>query len=498
VIIPLAVLEDIADSSGIAPRVEALLPVGVRHRQLRVRTLLTGMMLILADRRAAHLTEVHAALTALPPADQARLGVLEDWTAGPHLLTYRQTERTFGLVTDALAKDPPDGLPSQILARICDDLPEASIPEEFKDASTALAVDWTDVETFSRPPPRGTRDCADPEASWGHRSGGGPGQDSELFFGYYASAATMMREEHGPPVPESARRMTVSSCRTDPARALVPVLTGMPAGGIPLGDILADSGYAHRDAGAWAIPLRGVGAQLVQDLHPLDRGPRGTHHGAIIANGNLYCPATPRPLLELAPLPRDATPEQVSTHDQQTAETARYKLGRITGDDADGYHRVMCPAAMAKIRCPLRPASMTLHRDRPEILTPPEHPPACCTQQTITVPPDVTAKTRQKHDYPSAAHRRSYARRTGAERTFATAKDPATNNIARGWTRLMGLTPLMLWLACLLAVRNQRILTAWNARQDDNRRRAAAGLPPRTRRRHRKTLTSLAATTAPP
>ena len=37
-----------------------------------------------------------------------------------------------------------------------------------------------------------------------------------------------------------------------------------------------------------------------------------------------------------------------------------YKLGPITSDDADGYHRVMCPAAMGKIRCPLRPASMTL------------------------------------------------------------------------------------------------------------------------------------------
>src|SRR5260370_31852292 len=91
----------------------------------------------------------------------------------------------------------------------------------------------------------------------------------------------------GPPVPEVARRMTVCSCDTDPARALVPVLTAMPAQDIPLGDILADSGYAHRDAEAWAIPLRAAGAQLVQDLHPSDRGPRGTHDGAIIANGNL-------------------------------------------------------------------------------------------------------------------------------------------------------------------------------------------------------------------
>jgi hypothetical protein len=495
---PLAHLEDLIDASGVAPRIEARLPIGVRHRQLRVRTLLTGMMLTQADHRPAHLTRVRDALTALPAADQARLGVTEDWKNGPHQLTYRQTERTFGLVTDALARDVPDGTPSEILARICDDLLEASIPGQYKQASSSLAVDWSDVETFSRPPPRGTRDCADPEASWGHRSGGGPGQDSELFFGYYLSAGTMMREEHGPPVPELARRMTACSCRHDPARALVPVLTRMPEHGIPLGDILDDSGYAHRDAEAWAIPLRQAGAQLVQDLHPHDRGPRGTHHGAIIANGNLYCPATPRPLLELGPLARDATPEETTAHDARSAELARYKLGRITSDDAGGYHRVMCPAVMGKIRCPLRPASMTLSRNRPEILIPPEHPPACCSQQTITVPPDVAAKTRQKHDYPSAAHRRSYARRTGAERTFATAKDPASNNIARGWTRLMGLTPLMLWLACLLAVRNQRILTAWGARQDDNARRAAAGLPPRTRRRRRKTPASLTATTAPP
>ncbi len=491
--IPLTRIEEIIDASGVAPRIEALLPIGVRPRQLRVRTLLTGMLLTQAGHRPAHLTRVHEALITLPAADQVRLGVITQWKYGPHLLTYRQTERTFGLVTGALAKDQPDGTPSRILARICDDLLEASIPGDYKQASSSLAVDWSDLETFSRPPPRGTSDCADPEASWGHRKGGGPGQDSELFFGYYLSAATMMREEHGPPVPELARRMTLSSCHADPARALVPVLTQMPAQGIPLGDILADSGYAHRDAEAWALPLRQAGAQLVQDLHPSDRGPKGTHDGAIIANGNLYCPATPRPLTELGPLARGASPEETAAHDTQAAELARHKLGKITADDPDGYHRVMCPAVMGKIRCPLRPASMTLTRDRPEILTPPGHPPACCTQQTITVPPGTCAKTAQKHDYPSKEHRRSYARRTGAERTFSTAKDPASNNIARGWSRLTGLAPLTLWLACLLAVRNQRILTAWDARQDDNARRAAAGLPARTRKRRRTSLAELAA-----
>jgi hypothetical protein len=491
--IQLAAFEKIIDASGVAARIEAMLPAGVRPRQLRVRTLLAGMCLAAADHRPAHLTRVHQALTALGEDDQRRLGVIADWKNGPHQLTYRQTERTFGLVADALGKDEPDGLPSGPLQAACDDLLEASIAEEFKNGSRSLAVDWTDLESFSRPPPRGTSDCADPEASWGHRKNNLLRSQDELFYGWYLSAGIMMPEENGPAIAELARRATVSSCRHDPVRAFTPVLTAMPGQQIPLGDILSDSGYAHRDADAWAIPLRTAGAQLIQDLHPHDRGPKGTHQGAIISNGCLYCPCTPRSLLELGPLARDATPDQAAAHDARTTELTRYKLGRITRDDADGYHRVACPAAMGKIRCPLRPASMQLNRDRPEILRPPQHPQACCTRQTLTVPAEVNAKTRQKHDYPSAAWRRSYARRTGAERGFATAKDPASNDISRGWCRLMGPAPLMLFVTTLLIVRNQRILAAWNARQEETQRRAAAGLPPKTRKRRRKTLAGLAA-----
>ncbi len=165
--IPLAVLEAVIDTSGVAPRIEVMLPVGVRPRQLTVRTLLAGMCLAQADHRPAHLTRVHQVLVSLPEADQWRLGVIADWKGGPHQLTYRQTERTFGLVTGALAKDIPGGLPSARLQRLCDDLLQASIPGQFTGASTSRAVDWTDVETFSRPPSRGTSDRADPEASWG-------------------------------------------------------------------------------------------------------------------------------------------------------------------------------------------------------------------------------------------------------------------------------------------------------------------------------------------
>jgi hypothetical protein len=306
-----------------------------------------------------------------------------------------------------------------------------------------------------------------------------------MFFGYYLSAAVMTKDDNGPAVPELARRITAAASSHDPAAALAAVLADMAAGGTRPGDIIAGSGYSHRVPDTWPDPLRAAGASLVQDLHPSDRGPRGTHQGAIICNGCLYCPATPKPLLDLVPLKPGAAAADIAAHDYKTAELSRYKLGIHAAGDADGYRRHACPAAAGKIRCPLRPASMTPDRTRPEILTPPAHPQACCTQHTITVPPQVAARTRQKHDYPSAQWRVSYAQRTAAERLNAGIKDTAVNSIDQGWIRQMGLTPLMLWLACLTVVRNQRTLAAFQARQH-HQARAAAARPPA--RRHRREL----------
>lgn len=490
----LADIEAIVACSGIGEAIEALLPGGARGRQLKAGTLVIGVILELADGRPAHLTRVLEALLALPEDDHKRLGVTEDWKGGPHQLTYRQVEYVNGLIREALDKDQPDGAPSRNLQKLCSQLLEASIPEQFKDASSSLAVDWTDVEAWARAVPASKPGTgADPEARWGHRTVNLKVQEGEMFYGYYLPAATMVKDEHGTVVPELTRRITVCSSAHDPAAALATVLQDMASSGIALGDILADSGFSHRVPGTWAVPLRHAGASLVQDLHPGDRGPQGTHEGAVICNGNLYCPATPKALLQLTPLSPSAGPANVAAHDAQAAELARYKLGLHAADDADGYRRLACPAATGKIRCPLRPASMTLTRDRPEILAPPQHPPACCNQKTITAGPGIAAKTRQKHDYLSQAWRRSYRRRTAAERLNATIKDTATSSIDRGWIRLMGLTPLMLWLACLTTVRNQRILATFQARQDHDARRAAAGQQPHTRRRHHQAIS-----TAPP
>ena len=370
-----------------------LLPIGVRRRQLSVRTLLLGILLCFSDFRPAHLKRVHEALLGLDDSQRRRLGVVVGWNGCPHTLTYRQTERTFGLVIDAIAKPEPDGEPTDLLQSITDALLEASIPASAKRHESG-AVDWTDVESFSC---RRTKDgrYSDPEASWGHRKGGGPGEKDDQFFGYYLQLDTMVKKEGGEDIAELVRRMCLTSCHVDPPPAFAKVLCAMPASGIPLGDVIFDSGYSHRVAEHWALPLRLNGANLVMDLHPHDRGTKGTYDGAICFNGSLYCPATPTALFDLEPLSRRASKDEIAAHDRKAAELARYKLGRITADDSDGYHRVGCPAVAGKVRCPLKEASMRLSAERPEVLSPPEHPPACCVQSTLTVPPQVNAKTAQ-------------------------------------------------------------------------------------------------------
>jgi hypothetical protein len=362
---PLGRLEAVIDTAGVADEIELLLPVGVRPRQLRIRTLLLGMLLVAAERRPMFLSNIHKALSGLPDADQHRLGIIADWKTGRHRLTYRQVERTLALLSAALSKDTPDGAPSERLQSTVDALLEASIQVCGEPASSSYALDWTDLESWARPPHSDGR-CADPDAAFGHRNTNHPARN-DTFYGYYLQALTTVPDERGPQIPELVRRLHIAGAQHDPPQQIVPVIERMHNDGIAIADLLADSGYAYRTPAHWALPIRKLGIQLIVELHPNDRGPKGTHNGAIISNGRLYCPATPPSLLALAPLQPGADHDQTAAHDQHCAELQAYKLTPLTAPDPDGYHRASCPAAQGKLRCPLKPPSLTLPYDRPTI-----------------------------------------------------------------------------------------------------------------------------------
>jgi hypothetical protein len=486
-----------------------LLPRGGRPRQLGAKAVLLGVMLALDAGRPAQLEASWRALCALPVAEQLSLGFAQSKDGECHSATYRQLSDTFSVLCRGIDPTPvpsfrgvPDGERVLHLAAartgvdteakrarldgVSDALVEASVPAAYKSASSSLAVDWTDHETWSRARPLDDLQPAnDPDASFGHAKRNAPGAKDYLFFGYYAQVATMVRDEGGAKVPELVRRIAVHAPCLDPVAVMTQTLVRLSGDGVALGDVLADCGYSNRLPETFAAPLRRTGANLVMDLHPGDRGQRGTFEGAIAANGALFCPATPAPLLDLGPLKRGATKEEIAAHDDRFVELMRYKFSALNAPDDDGYQRVVCPAAAGKVRCPHKAASLALSFEHPSVSHPPADPPRCCAQVSITVAPQVNEKTRQKHDYAGPAHRASYARRTAAERTYASLADPSVGGIRRGWCRLFGRTKNTLMYALAVVVRNVRIVESFERRQAQETRAQSIG-PRKRRRRHQR------------
>ncbi len=201
--VPLAAAQDIIDASGVAPWIEDLLPRAVRGRQLSARTLLIGMTSRWLT-APAQLTRVHAALTALPEADQVRLGV---------------TPGRPGRISSPTARSStPSGWPSRPWARTTRrraiGRPASSLRQPAggqhparSRTPPALAADWTDVESWSRPPRHGTTSAPTPRRPGATATPTCPAPAARCSSAT-TSASRHDAEENGPPVPELARRMT--------------------------------------------------------------------------------------------------------------------------------------------------------------------------------------------------------------------------------------------------------------------------------------------------
>jgi hypothetical protein len=477
-------------------------------RQLTFRTVLLGILLSISNSKVAHLSAAYRCLCDLSVIDQVRLGVARPGREGLKTASYRMFEHSFNAMMKPIDPSPvpsfrgvaplkrPGHLAKKragietttketMLVGLIDALLEASVPKA-KGEHRCLAVDWTDHESWARPKDKLSEEVsADPDAAWGHAKRNAPGAKDALFWGYYAQVAVVACEEGAEkPDPELIYRVVVKSASIEPADEMAGALERMAASGKGPSDVLADCGYSFKTG--FSRRLRNIGAEPVMDLHPFDRGPKGTFEGAVCANGSLYCPCVPERLLTLGPLVRGAPEKAVAAHDRACAELEHYRFAPLARPDKEGYERVMCPAAAGKLRCPLVEASLNLSFSHPSVTQAPSSPPRCCRQRSITVAPQVNDKTRQKHPYPSPIHRRSYARRTAAERAYARLADPAGEGVRRGWCRLFGTAKNTLMYSLAAVVHNLRLLESRERQDQLEARRASQAVSGPGRKRPRR------------
>ncbi|WP_406158913.1 hypothetical protein [Streptomyces canus] len=257
---------------------------------------------------------------------------------------------------------------------------------------------------------------------------------------------------------------------------------------LPRGYLAGDRAYNNQKPENFQLPIRAMGYEPVYDYAKDQLGVQAGFAGAELIEGNWYCPSMPEELKEAT---KDLINEKI---DKQTwinriRARAAYLFMPKQRPDAEGHRRVMCPAEANRTQCPLK--AYTLGRGIHLPLVDPDPSPAgsppCCSQKTVTVPPEAGAGLWQPLQYGSEAWQRVYFRlRNSVEGINGYAKDTLRERLEdAGTCRIRGIAAPTLLLAFQLAHANRRKLRAWAdsiTLHDDRPRRRP------TRRRKTKPL----------
>jgi hypothetical protein len=410
------------------------------------------------------MTRILNILSSWSDADKARLGI-------PEKVTYRHVNRLFITIVKHIESGASSDLTTQ---SIMDCMLDDSVPPALRD-HPHYALDWTNIEAWARPTTE-SHDSADRDAKWGWRSPKNPHsppkdarpdrgsrRDDEFYFGYRLQALTMVRPDGGPDVPELVRRITFSHAKADQPRLSLGMLQRILDSGGTRGDVLADAEYMNSND--WTTTLHALGFAPVMDVNPQYLGPQGTYEGALLVDDQLLCPCTPKKFLELGrPNRRSRDDDEWSRYFNDLDERQRYAFHTHGSRRVEGGQRMRCPAERKAVRCGLKEEkSRSAPAEAPKILKPPDRPPKVCAQSTITVPPHVLGKIRQKHAYFSQEWIESYNRRTAVERSFSRIKDKACIDLDRGSLRVMGEAKLSFMYAIGVAAMNYRVMSSFAA-----------------------------------
>ena len=354
--IPLAALEEVIDASGVAPRIEAMLPAGVRARQLSVRTLLAGHVPD-AGRRPARAPDPGAPGADQPARRRAaaarRARGLEgrpapaDLPAGRvHLRPGRQGARQGRAGRAAVAGAA--GAPATSLL-------EASVPDRVQGRQHLAGRGLERPGVLLPAPAARNQRLRRPRGLLGT-----PQEQPAARRGRAVLRLLPVGRDHG------ARRARARRPRARPPHDRL-VLPPRPR---PRLHPRAD-GHARRRHPARRRPgrLRLLPPRPAALGIPAPRGrrrprpgpapprprPQGHPRGRRHRQREPLLPGTPAPLLELGPLARAATPEQAARTTRRPPRPPATSSAASPPTTPTATTASQCPAATGKIRCPLRP-----------------------------------------------------------------------------------------------------------------------------------------------
>lgn len=378
-----------------------------------------------------------------------------------------------------------------------------------------VCVDATLIRTWGRrghPKPKANRDnSADrmsPEtvAGWYVRDNPDTGK-REFYFGYEAHLAVMAASDTSQPAdfPLLVLAMSVDKPAQNVGENGTTLAQSLQDRGYPAGTLAGDRAYIPgAKPEKFQLPARALGYTLCGDYRDDQLGIQAEYGGAILVEGNWYCPSMPKPLVEAS---IDQRADRITDHvyEQYIAQRARYAFRPKHAPTADGNTAWMCPARGpgATATCPLAQTSGPVNiglptpAGRTRIINPPTDPDVCCTNRTsITIPlaprragNSNIAKYFQDLPYQSAEWQAVYGTlRNTIEGFNGFTKSPTEENTEEpARRRIRGYAFQTLAVAVLIVASNLRKIAAWLNRRDEQPAPTPSS-PPRRRRNARPDL----------
>lgn len=313
-------------------------------------------------------------------------------------------------------------------------------------------------------------------------------------WGYEAHLAAMTANDPGtdPDFPLLVLGMSLDKPAGRVGENAVTALASIADRGHPTGICASDRAYfPGAKPEKFQLPVRSLGYQLVGDYRNDQLGIQAEHGGALLVEGNWYCPSMPQPLID-ATIDYRAKRISEDVYEARISQRSRYLFRPKHKPNANGNTAHMCPARGpgATATCQLAPepgpVNLGLPTTRTRIATPPEHPDICCTNSTsITFPtapdpgikptPTAAAKYRQDLQYASPIWRTTYATlRNTIEGYNGFTKNTAEEALEEpGRRRVRGYAFQALLIACLITASNLRKIGTYL-------RKRATDLPPPT------------------